>query len=185
MEIEMNDKIDLLQFSINYIEDRIGRIDNKANILIAIQTGTFAALTWLIEKIFIQKTIYVDEAYLLITINAMLSATIICLLLQAIRPSNFFFGLYTSENNDSFQQNFIWFGTKGSKNGDVEKNIKDKIMDFEDNQFVEEYSHALRKVQLLARRKYSPYRIATTIIKYQVFCLFLLCLVALFKQVLR
>ena len=168
----MEAKIDFLKYAISYNEDRINKVDNKSNILIAIQAGSFAAITWVIEKIFLANKIFINESYILLAANALLSALTICLLLQTIRPSNFFVGIFTKKSSSNIKS-IIW-PNKLQYNF---SQFQNQISQINENDIISEYYLTLNAVQNLVFRKYKPYRFAVALMKVQVFLVFIAIIV--------
>ncbi len=147
-------KIESLRFSIQYINDRIGKIDNKANILIAVQTGTLTAVTWVIEKIFISNNLYVGESHLAIGINAIISTLVVCILLQTVRPTNWFLGFRVKKKSNDFEQKLNWFNAETNKKAsDFKKSLSSFIENMNEESLTNEYTNTLCKLQLLASKK--------------------------------
>ena len=102
--------VEFLKYAITYIEARIDLIDNKASILIAIQGGIFAIITYVIKEVFWTDTpsIFSSVGYASLILDSILAASAILLLVQTIRPSNDIFSLKGHLNQVKMEGYVMW-----------------------------------------------------------------------------
>lgn len=86
-----------MQFTVEYLQRRLEFVNKKANIFIAIQTGLFVTITWLLGEYFLSPggtSLRVGTTAFLVGNFAFIVA-IVGLLLQTVRPSRRYLSLFT------------------------------------------------------------------------------------------
>ncbi|MEW6601825.1 MAG: hypothetical protein AB1499_12710 [Nitrospirota bacterium] len=157
------DKLEFLKYSVDYIENKINRVDNKANILIAIEAGLFGISTFLMDKLFLSKDKYVCESILFLSILFLLTTIIIGYLLQTLRPSTNYLShragiIYYSEDD-----RLMW----PTKRSFDKERFKQMTENLNDKNIMDELNSSLFVAHQLVTKKYSAYRTAVLLTKYQ------------------
>lgn len=174
----MNIDVQFLWEIIKFLENRISMIDTKSSYVIAIETGIFALITFIVDKISPLKHVnWGPQAILIFT--ALFSGTVILLLLWTIRPTDRFFSInVTLEHLQS--PDLIWPGADITKekflasfenitDEKAESELKSKIFD---------------RHQIL-NRKYKPYKIALFLVKIQLSITFLIIFIASIYRIFK
>jgi len=167
LEGKMENYKENLKYSLDYIEGRIKFVDSKASFLIAVQTGIFAALSFIFDKFFFNKAALGCQPYVFISGIGFVSAIIICLLFQTIRPTKSFF----TQNIFSKKERKFGMLWPDMRNKPDRSSFNENINDYSENDFLEELKNSLYVAQDLVYGKYKYYRYAVLISKYQIFAI--------------
>jgi hypothetical protein len=98
----MDQRTDFLWETLRLMENRIAMIDTKSSLLIAIETGIFALIAFVIEKGFLGEGSQITFVF-----TAIFAGVVIALLLQTIRPSDHCFGRKESLEHLA-SHNMLW-----------------------------------------------------------------------------
>lgn len=166
------DVIDFLKYSITYLEDRIRLRDNKASILIVVQGVIFGAFTFAIKEILLNPAIssnklpgYKELVYIVLGVAFFLSLVTIALLIQAIRPTNRYFGLNIPVNRLEKKHYVMWFHDKFPG---TPEDYKKEIEALNESEIKQNYQ-ATHFVHLqLVKRKTQSYKWAVLIMKLSI-----------------
>ncbi len=196
MDTEEDRRIQLLQYSINYLERRINLVDNKASILIAIQGGYFWLILWVARMIVgernplshytatdLQWPALLLGGVVILGLTFALMVSTIWLLILTVRPSKVFRIRMPKEfrpkeflESGEYDKYVMWFGKKFPKLGkstcEVYKDYQDykeKIACLEDQNNIEiNYKIAHFYLLKVAKRKYGFYRRAKVGMEYMI-----------------
>ncbi len=161
---------------IDHIHSRISMLDNKCNIMMAIQAALIAAVSLAADKVFLSDPSTKVLGYLLIAGTSSLGMVIIIYLLQTIRPTKGFF---------RFRTGLHWMKSEGQSPGVMWLDVKTLVS----QQAFAEAASALNAAEivknltaaryagyneyLLMYTKYKAYRVAVALIKAQLLALLL------------
>ena len=158
-----------LEFSIEYLQGRLNFVNDKANVFIAIQTGLFVGIVWLLGTFFlppVQQGLAVETIAVLgfLLVNFAFVIGITALLLQTIRPSGTYLSLFT-EIDTIDTTGVMWPG------GDVPEApaFVDEVESMSADDMDEELVGTVYVLQQLVDRTYTSYRWAVLLMKIQVF----------------
>jgi hypothetical protein len=80
-------RIEHLKVASEHLWGRIGALDNKASILVALQTGLFVVVAFLADDVLLDSDDLVMAANVVVCVHGLLSVVVVALLLQVIRPA--------------------------------------------------------------------------------------------------
>ena len=156
-----NQVIDFLKYAIDYLENRIAIVDNKASILIAVLGVFFALLTYIIKEIFLttyQSNINV-VGYIVLGGAFIIFILSVLLLLQTIRPSKMIFGLDIPIKKMKVENYIMWFyDDEYDEFPTTSDNYRDKINALDLSKIKENYEKVHFITLQLVRNKYRFYR---------------------------
>lgn len=163
----MKDKLDFWWEVHRLLEARINMLDSKAGVIIAIETGLFALIAFIVDKNPFKEQIY-WAAYVLLVLTAISAGAIILALLWTIRPTDCLMGKKITLE-DINQHHLIW-PDKEPQRVEFEK----KAATLEDKIAEEDLTDSVFKRHQLLRRKYSRYTFAIWLAKIQMCITFLI-----------
>lgn len=174
----------LLRDSIDYLQDRLTFVNDKANIFIAIQTGLFVTITWLLGTYFLsgsESAVATPAVLVFLVLNFGFVVLIVALLLQTIRPSDGYFSRYTGVETVDGTAGVMW---PGSDVPDPETFVeRAESMSAADTR--RELVGTTYVLQQLVDRTYGYYRWAVLLMKVQILvvpCSFLALVVLLYVR---
>jgi hypothetical protein len=135
-------------------------VDNKANILLAVEGVLLGSLTYAVNEIFLTQSASTINTYGYIILGgAFILFTIIALLLiHAIRPAKYFFGLKVPFKKMKVDNYVMWYDKDFPSTADKYINIIKKLnVDSIKNNYYKQHFISLQ----LVRNKYTPYMWAT------------------------
>lgn len=158
----------LLESSVDYLQHRLDFVDDKANVFIAIQTGFFVAVVWLIGAFFLPATSEepaIDTVAVLVFLLVDLGfvVVVVALLLHSIRPTETFFSLKTgTEKVDT--PGVMWPGD------DVPSpsTFLARVATMSDREVDDELLGTVYVLQQQVEKTYGPYRWAVLVMKVQI-----------------
>jgi hypothetical protein len=103
----------VLRDSIDYLQDRLTFVNDKANIFIAIRTGLFVTITWLLGTYFLSggdSPVSTPAVLVFLVLNFGSVVLIVVLLFQTIRPSDGYFSRYTGVDTVDDTPGVMWPG---------------------------------------------------------------------------
>lgn len=162
-------KRDFLNGSINYLQDRLNFVNDKANILIAIQTGLFIGIVWILGTFFLPSvqqgvTKETIAVYAFLIVNFSFVVVIIALLLRTIRPSKTYLSLFTGIDRIK-TTGVMW---PRSNVAGPEKFVK-RVESMSEYEIYVELIGTVYALQQLVNQTYKYYRMAVLLMKIQIF----------------
>lgn len=167
-ESPSGEKRKFLKNSIDYMQERLNFVNDKANIFIAIQTGLFVGIVWLLGTFFlpsVQQGLTVDTISVLVflLINFSFVIAIVALLLQTIRPSEGYLSLFTGIDTIE-TTGVMWPGSDVPDSSE----FVDKVESMSSEDIDTELIGTVYVLQQLVDRTYNSYRRAVLLMKIQV-----------------
>lgn len=152
---------------LTYLENRINMLDNKASILIAIQGGLGALITWVTKEVFWTDTLPMIKSvsYIILAVDFSIMFLTILLLTQVIRPSKKFFGLRVPLDKMKVEGYVMWPDDGFPKS---EEDFRIKIASLDSSKIQENYNKANYTALQLVRLKYGYYRYAASCLKIMI-----------------
>lgn len=159
---------DFLQFSIDYLQRRLDFVNNKANIFIAIQTGLFITIIWLLGSFFLPTTqrgptVETIALFLFLLVNFIFVIAVVALLLQTVRPSATYLSLFT--DIDTLDTSGVMWPSSTVPEPDV---FIDRVDSLSEENINRELVGTIYALQQLVDRTYKSYRWAVLLMKIQV-----------------
>ena len=167
------DIIDFLKYGIGYSENRISIVDNKASILIAVQTLLFGLFVFIIKEVFwpIDHPLIKTWSYIILSIAFIIYVITVILLLLAIRPSEkYFWGKILLNGREEDVDNYVMWLNDNNKKLREWENYKDKIKNFTQKEIKDNYEKTHHVSLQLAYAKYKFYPKAATGMKALFLC---------------
>jgi len=174
----MKEQQDHLKLAVDYIQNRINAVDNKASVLIAIQAGLFGVATFVVERIYLPCEDLKIISYVVLTVVGLFTAVVVGFLLQVIRPTKHFLsrdsGMPPLESSEILWPKMDVPPTVANFKKRVDEwNIGDMEKDLRVAVFANHY---------MVFKKYKSYRSALWLAKIQLIVIFaLLLLIPLWK----
>lgn len=164
--------IEFLRDSVTHLENRINLVDNKADILLAVQGVLIGSLTYAVNEIFIthQSSTINTVSYIFLAVSFFLFTVVALLLLQTIRPSRKFFGLNVPFTEMQINNYVMW---PKHNFPSAPENYISTLEGFNDSSIRQNYFKLHFTTLQLVRNKYRPYRWATLAMKISVVWIFL------------
>lgn len=162
-------KRDFLKKSIDYLQERLNFVNDKANIFIAIQTGLFIGIVWLLGTFFlpsVQRGLTASTIAVLVFLflNFTFVVVVVALLLQTIRPSETYLSLFTGV--DTIETT----GVMWPRSNILEPSaFVDRVESMSADDVDVELIGTVYVLQQLVDQTYTSYRWAVLLMKIQVF----------------
>lgn len=155
-----NQRVKFLKDALSYLEARINLVDNKASILIAIQGGIFALITYVTKEFFWTATPSTINcvSYIILAIDFLIMILTILLLVQTIRPGKWFFGLEVPLDKMKIEGYVMWFDNGFPQTAD---DYERRIDSLDLKRILANYKKAHHTTLQLVKKKYGYYRWAT------------------------
>lgn len=172
--IENNkENLDFLKYCISYIEKRIGLIDNKANIFIAVLTILFAAISYSIDNYFFKEinthNFYYYFTYIVLIVAFLIFIVVILLLMATIRPTKNIFSFRVPFKHMKVENYVMWFDDCFPCEPNEYNRRMDNIDKYQEYNLRKTHYYALT----LIKRKYKYYRYAIFLMKILVLLFFI------------
>ena len=160
-----------LKIALDYLEGRIKLLDNKANILIAVETLIFAIIALFIDKLF--KSAIPPILYIFLCLFAIYYLVIIGYLFHVIRPTLNYLDFKKNKqgifplNKRIESINIIWPSTqtKPEKNG--KKGFLERVKNCKEEDSKTDLMSSVFSLHWLIYRKYKQYKCTMTLLKIQ------------------
>lgn len=163
----MMDKLNFWWETHRLLEGRINMLDSKASVVIAIETGLFALIAFVVDKSpFKEQNPW--AGYVLLGLTALLAGAVILVLLWTIRPTDCPLGKKITLEGLS-PHHLMWPSKNPQRTDFANKaaTINEKIAE-------EDLTDGIFRRHQLLRRKYSRYEFAIWLAKIQVCIIFLI-----------
>jgi len=156
-------KLDFLEYAVTHLENRIGLLDKIASILIAIQTGFFVLVAFVLKYVLGGDTLYFQVVgYTFLLGLVLITALVIILLIWTIRPTKNVLGLKTHVDRLNEDENVMWFSDKFPQSAE---HYKERV---ESPNIQGNYENAHFVALQLLKKKYACYRWAVLLMKVNV-----------------
>lgn len=163
--------VDFLKDSIAYLVNRIQIVDNKANIMLAVEGVLLGSLTYVVNEFFLKgssHSLAIWSCIVLVAAFVLFTATA-SLLLQAIRPARLFFGLKVPFTKMPLEKYVMWYSPEFPSTPEDYT----KIIDSLDSTDIKKNYYKQHFISLqLVRYKYRAYALATSGLKALVVWIF-------------
>jgi hypothetical protein len=161
----MTPEVAFLWEVLKYQESRIGMVDSKASLVIAVETGLFALVAFVVEKAGLLRAGRWD-GLVTIAVSAAFTGLVILLLLQTIRPTRWIFGHEVAPTR--LQQSTLLWPSVPPTADEFAKTLGNPTPEIQATALRQEvFVH----FELLIR-KYAPYRAALQLAKLQILVTF-------------
>lgn len=162
----MDDSERLLRDSIEYLQQRLNFVNDKANIFVALQTGLFVVLTWLFGTFFLpfdSRPVILSVQLLYLLMNFGFIIVIVALLLQTIRPSDGYLSLKTNVTPLN-TKGVMWPGEEIPD----EETFTETVESLTQSDINRELAGTVYVLQQLVKNTYQTYRWSILLMKVQI-----------------
>ena len=156
------DIIEFLKYGIDYSENRISIVDNKASILIAVQTLLFGLFVFIMKEVFwsIDHPLIKPASYVVLGVAFVIFVITVILLLQAICPSKRFLQkIIPIKDKEKDIENYVMWLDKYNISLKSWEDYREKINKFTLKEIKENYekSHHISLQLVYNKYKFYPY----------------------------
>ncbi len=162
---------EFLKDAVAYLENRIGMLDTKASILIAVQALVFAVLAYTMGEVFLKERCVLMRIGSCISLGVafVLFTATVFLLLQTVRPSKSCLGLHAGLCKMKVCNYVMWFVDDKDEDFPTSPHeYRERIRKLNRSQIKANYEKTHYTLLQLVRRKYRSYRWAVRCMKFLV-----------------
>lgn len=157
-----------LRTSVDYLQRRLNFVNDKANVFIAIQTGLFVTIVWLLGTFFLpggsaDGSVEAAGVLLFLVVNFAFVVGVVALLLQTVRPSETYLSRYTGIDTVD-TAGVMW----PAGDGPAPEAFVDRVASLDPDDVERELAGTVYALQQLVDRTYAFYRWAVLLMKVQI-----------------